>query len=777
MPSSSGGPEGGGGGALRPSRYGRANTSTGSSGGGSGSGNRGSAGSAAADSPERSALAYLLRYEAMVRTQDLEDGATAEHARPLFGRLLFLGRRAGGGGGGGGGGNASKGGGQDSGKGDGQFSGNDSMCDSASMTSASVKGSIVGEWTPPPEEDQLPEDGIPDLAAANTQSTDEGGGGGEHAKEEQEQEKEKVKGAEGGSAATAAAAAAGLALGADDFDDATVLTYPAMARALRRLEASEGAAEAGRSGGDPAAAASRDFLSADRQLMLLLRTTVDAVEEDERTQPQPQEEEEEEEGGRGLTYPEFLQAYKIVVGGMQTLQRVPRADASSSRAGAVRASIRERTLELLRLFGPGPSRSGSGCSPTAAITASASGAQGSHPPPLAASSSADELDSVSALPSFGGGRRPGGGARGRTPSISSHHGSVSSQSGTGGNGAPQGRRNGSGTGQYGDPTGLPRDSAASLGSALTDADDVRRVLTLKDKTVLNLLSDHAGEMDDLTDRMVEIVSRGRRRRRKIAALAVAMGAAGLALGTALGRGSLLGGPLGSGSGSGSGSGARPRTARSEAEAGAGGGSGSGSEAILSELRGARREAGQLRARTKTLERRVADSGAEAARASDDLRGCRTQLAAGAAAAADLRIEGALLAEELAEARAAEAEARVAARAAERATRRRRASASSAPTQAKGGAGRSWREMGLGGDAAEDGAKLARHLSSALWGASGAALAARVALISSGGGFPFAFSGAAVGVVGAVRAAGLGTGIGLGVGAILTGAVPNLLQDE
>ena len=767
MPSSSGGPEGGGGGALRPSRYGRANTSTGSSGGGSGSGNRGSAGSAAADSPERSALAYLLRYEAMVRTQDLEDGATAEHARPLFGRLLFLGRRAGGGGGGGG--NASKGGGQDSGKGDGQFSGNDSMCDSASMTSASVKGSIVGEWTPPPEEDQLPEDGIPDLAAANTQSTDEGGGGGEHAKEEQE----KVKGAEGGSAATAAAAAAGLALGADDFDDATVLTYPAMARALRRLEASEGAAEAGRSGGDPAAAASRDFLSADRQLMLLLRTTVDAVEEDERTQPQPQEEEEEEEGGRGLTYPEFLQAYKIVVGGMQTLQRVPRADASSSRAGAVRASIRERTLELLRLFGPGPSRSGSGCSPTAAITASASGAQGSHLPPLAASSSADELDSVSALPSFGGGRRPGGGARGRTPSISSHHGSVSSQSGTGGNGAPQGRRNGSGTGQYGDPTGLPRDSAASLGSALTDADDVRRVLTLKDKTVLNLLSDHAGEMDDLTDRMVEIVSRGRRRRRKIAALAVAMGAAGLALGTALGRGSLLGGPLGSGSGSG----ARPRTARSEAEAGAGGGSGSGSEAILSELRGARREAGQLRARTKTLERRVADSGAEAARASDDLRGCRTQLAAGAAAAADLRIEGALLAEELAEARAAEAEARAAARAAERATRRRRASASSAPTQAKGGKGRSWREMGLGGDAAEDGAKLARHLSSALWGASGAALAARVALISSGGGFPFAFSGAAVGVVGAVRAAGLGTGIGLGVGAILTGAVPNLLQDE
>ena len=86
-------------------------------------------------------------------------------------------------------------------------------------------------------------------------------------------------------------------------------------------------------------------------------------------------------------------------------------------------------------------------------------------------------------------------------------------------------------------------------------------------------------------------------------------------------------------------------------------------------------------------------------------------------------------------------------------------------------------MGLGGDATEDGAKLARHLSSALWGASGAALAARVALISSGGGFPFAFSGAAVGVVGAVRAAGLGTGIGLGVGAILTGAVPNLLQDE
>ena len=774
MPSSSGGPEGGGGGALRPSRYGRANTSTGSS--GSGSGNRGSAGSAAADSPERSALAYLLRYEAMVRTQDLEDGATAEHARPLFGRLLFLGRRAGAGGGGGG--NASKGGGQDSGKGDGQDSGNDSMCDSASMTSASVKGSIVGEWTPPPGEDQLPEDGIPDLAAANTQSTDEGGGGGEHAKEEQEQ----VKGAEGGSAATAAAAAAaGLALGADDFDDATVLTYPAMARALRRLEASEGAAEAGRSGGDPAAAASRDFLSADRQLMLLLRTTVDAVEEDERTQPQEEEdeeeEEEEEEGGRGLTYPEFLQAYKIVVGGMQTLQRVPRADASSSRAGAVRASIRERTLELLRLFGPGPSRSGSGCSPTAAITASASGAQGSHLPPLAASSSADELDSVSALPSFGGGRRPGGGARGRTPSISSHHGSVSSQSGTGGNGAPQGRRNGSGTGQYGDPTGLPRDSAASLGSALTDADDVRRVLTLKDKTVLNLLSDHAGEMDDLTDRMVEIVSRGRRRRRRIAALAVAMGAAGLALGTALGRGSLLGGPLGSGSGSGSGSGARPRTARSEAEAGAGGGSGSGSEAILSELRGARREAGQLRARTKTLERRVADSGAEAARASDDLRGCRTQLAAGAAAAADLRIEGALLAEELAEARAAEAEARAAARAAERATRRRRASASSAPTQAKGGAGRIWREMGLGGDAAEDGAKLARHLSSALWGASGAALAARVALISSGGGFPFAFSGAAVGVVGAVRAAGLGTGIGLGVGAILTGAVPNLLQDE
>ena len=45
---------------------------------------------------DKEALAYLLKYETMVRQQEVEDMATLAHVRPLLARLRMLGGEAGG---------------------------------------------------------------------------------------------------------------------------------------------------------------------------------------------------------------------------------------------------------------------------------------------------------------------------------------------------------------------------------------------------------------------------------------------------------------------------------------------------------------------------------------------------------------------------------------------------------------------------------------------------------------------------------------------------------
>ena len=122
----------------------------------------------------------------------------------------------------------------------------------------------------------------------------------------------------------------------------------------------------------------RDIIATDAQLIMLLTTLVE-MEERHRAvkianydEDDDDEEEDMDEDGiysRGLFLPEFIQAYKLIIGGMQSLQTYPSPDDSPAllqKACAalgimpvdktalqdLRVRSRERTLGLLRLFGP-----------------------------------------------------------------------------------------------------------------------------------------------------------------------------------------------------------------------------------------------------------------------------------------------------------------------------------------------------------------------------------------------------------------------------------------
>ena len=136
--------------------------------------------------------------------------------------------------------------------------------------------------------------------------------------------------------------------------------------------------------------ATRDIIATDAQLIMLLTTLVE-MEERHRAvklmQAEYDEEEEKDEvehqllgGGddstqdeifsQGLFLPEFIQAYKLIIGGMQSLQTYPSPDNAPNDAALAKACqklgmpndkvslqelrirSRERTLGLLRLFGP-----------------------------------------------------------------------------------------------------------------------------------------------------------------------------------------------------------------------------------------------------------------------------------------------------------------------------------------------------------------------------------------------------------------------------------------
>lgn len=124
----------------------------------------------------------------------------------------------------------------------------------------------------------------------------------------------------------------------------------------------------------------RDIIATDAQLIMLLTTLVE-MEERHRAMKLMEDKEnanhdddpldnEEEAFALGLFLPEFIQAYKLIIGGMQSLQTYPSPDQAKvdeysftkacNELGLVdktsllelRNRSRERTLGLLRLFGP-----------------------------------------------------------------------------------------------------------------------------------------------------------------------------------------------------------------------------------------------------------------------------------------------------------------------------------------------------------------------------------------------------------------------------------------
>mmetsp|Transcript_12422 Transcript_12422/g.26990 ORF Transcript_12422/g.26990 Transcript_12422/m.26990 type:complete len:669 (+) Transcript_12422:293-2299(+) len=124
--------------------------------------------------------------------------------------------------------------------------------------------------------------------------------------------------------------------------------------------------------------ATRDIIATDAQLIMLLTTLVEMEERHRAVKlaaSEEEEDEDEDEDGndnendandednkdavycQGLFLPEFIQAYKLIIGGMQSLQTYPSPDHDNlpmdqATLQDLRLRSRERTLGLLRLFGP-----------------------------------------------------------------------------------------------------------------------------------------------------------------------------------------------------------------------------------------------------------------------------------------------------------------------------------------------------------------------------------------------------------------------------------------
>ena len=612
--------------SLRPSRYTSAAAPAGAS--------LLAPSSPSKSSSDRSALAYLLRYETLVRSQDVEDAATSDHLRPLFDRLCVLG-------------------------------GGDSSTNSNAVTKL-VKGAADAD------------NNIPGLIPSHSASTDEG----------------------------------------DMFaanTDEQILTYQAMKTALVTLDAehskvSKAGAKYSNGGGDGTA----EVLTTDRQLMLLLRTIVDA------NASLNTDGDMDNAGSVGLTYAEFLQVYKVVVGGMQTLQRIPKkaddtnTNATTKTKNDARLKIRERTLELIKLFGPPNSNSKD------------------HADDASCSSS------VSSLPSLPGKLNRHlhkGGKKARKGMVTTRSSSSNSFTGHTSN-------------KYRDPTDLPRDSTfstmsvASVASTITDAEDVRKVLTIKDKTMLNLLSDHAGEMDDLTEKMVDMSRKNKRRKTRMIIWGLAMGVLGLSIGIFVGGGAS--------SSQGARSSSAPSASSTSSPSPSMSSSPSSSSAhqpdliLANELKYTKRELGQVNAKVTKLQKRLVDAESDAKTATAHLYDCRSDLTAAGREVDDLKVETALARDEIEACQAARVKENKAARAAANMAGAK-AATESQPSAAV--------------------VPVMKQASSAMAGASGAVL------------FPHIAKAVASGSLRVLAAAGGGlwTGVGLLVGAIISGAMPSILN--
>mmetsp|Transcript_27785 Transcript_27785/g.55507 ORF Transcript_27785/g.55507 Transcript_27785/m.55507 type:complete len:657 (-) Transcript_27785:152-2122(-) len=130
---------------------------------------------------------------------------------------------------------------------------------------------------------------------------------------------------------------------------------------------SENSSFSGTSGGTGSSsfglASNRNIISTDNQLIMLLTTLVEMEERYRAKRLVVAEEkivDDEDSYFQGLTLPEFIQAYKVIIGGMQSLQCSPEPKSSrgydQGKEGDpvvdFRTRSRERTLGLLQLFGP-----------------------------------------------------------------------------------------------------------------------------------------------------------------------------------------------------------------------------------------------------------------------------------------------------------------------------------------------------------------------------------------------------------------------------------------
>lgn len=101
----------------------------------------------------------------------------------------------------------------------------------------------------------------------------------------------------------------------------------------------------------------RDIIATDAQLIMLLTTLVEMEERYHFSSAEGNEEKKDEMNvfPQGLFVAEFVQAYKLIIGGMQSLQTFPSPHGeggTNALLQELRLRSRERTLGLIRLFGP-----------------------------------------------------------------------------------------------------------------------------------------------------------------------------------------------------------------------------------------------------------------------------------------------------------------------------------------------------------------------------------------------------------------------------------------
>lgn len=213
-----------------------------------------------------------------------------------------------------------------------------------------------------------------------------------------------------------------------------------------------------------------EAMTTDLQLMFLLRTLVAEDGDDEVPGIASREKrgnDVEEKEGAGLTFAEFSYAYKLVVGGMQCLQMLPPASAQDPAPAELRGRVTDRTTAMLQSFYDDGKPVADDDEPKT-----------------------DVKKSKTKSPVLGG-------------SCSKPVKSLKAD----------------------DETATTADGDDGKGGG----DEMRRLLTVKDRQLVRILDDHFDEMDNVAGRIADKAQADRRRGRKRAALAVAGAAAALLL--------------------------------------------------------------------------------------------------------------------------------------------------------------------------------------------------------------------------------------------------------